>query len=46
MCDTVKEIGEVVGMETEKMLSMHVSIHEDHAGALVLAESIPPEFTP
>ena len=25
---------------------MHVSIHEDNAGALVLAETIPPEFTP
>jgi hypothetical protein len=23
-----------------------VSIHEDNAGALVLAETIPPEFTP
>ncbi len=25
---------------------MHVSIHEDNAGALVLAETIPPQFTP
>ncbi len=25
---------------------MHVSIHEDDAGALILAETIPHEFTP
>ena len=25
---------------------MHVSIHEDNAGALVLAETLPPQFTP
>ena len=46
VCDTVKEIGKVVGMETKKMSSIHVSIHEDNAGALVLAETIPPKFTP
>lgn len=26
--------------------AMHVSIHEDNAGALVLAETLPPQFTP
>ncbi len=46
VCDTVKEISEVIGMETKKMSSMHVSIHEDKAGALVLAETIPPESMP
>ena len=46
MCDIVKEIGEVVGLETKRMSSMHVSVHEDNAGALVLAETIPPEFIP
>eukprot|EP00804_Cyclotella_cryptica_P020101 CCRYP_014896-RA/>CCRYP_014896-RA protein AED:0.46 eAED:0.46 QI:0/-1/0/1/-1/0/1/0/80 len=25
---------------------MNVSIHEDNAGALVLAETLPPQFTP
>eukprot|EP00804_Cyclotella_cryptica_P024019 CCRYP_020058-RA/>CCRYP_020058-RA protein AED:0.35 eAED:0.35 QI:0/-1/0/1/-1/0/1/0/65 len=25
---------------------MKVSIHEDNAGALVLAETLPPQFTP
>jgi hypothetical protein len=44
--DIVKELGVVVGMETDKLVSMHVSIHEDNAGALVLAETIPPQFTP
>ncbi len=28
------------------MVLMHVSIHKDSAGALVLAETIPPQFTP
>ena len=28
------------------MSTMHVSIHEDNAGALVLAETLPPQFTP
>jgi hypothetical protein len=44
--DLVKEMGESLGLETEDMTSMHVSIHEDNAGALVLAETIPPQFTP
>jgi hypothetical protein len=44
--DIVKEIGDVVGLKTKDLVSMHVSIHEDNAGALVLAETIPPQFTP
>jgi hypothetical protein len=44
--DIVSEVGKVVGLETEDLVSMHVSIHEDNAGALVLAETIPPQFTP
>ena len=28
------------------MISTHVSIHEDNAAALVLAETLPPQFTP
>ena len=28
------------------MTTIKVSIHEDNAGALVLAETIPPQFTP
>ena len=44
--DIVKEIGETVGLETKDMVSMHVSVHEDNAGALILAETLPPQFTP
>ena len=31
---------------TIDMVLMHVSLHEDNTGALVLAETIPPQFTP
>jgi len=44
--DIVSEIGKTVGLETDDMATMHVSIHEDNAGALVLAETLPPQFTP
>jgi hypothetical protein len=44
--DVVTELGGVLGLDTKDLASMHVSIHEDNAGALVLAETIPPEFTP
>ena len=40
--DIVLEIGKVVGLATEDMVSMPISIHKDNAGALVLAETIPP----
>ena len=35
----------VVGLLSPQT-SMHVSIHEDNAGALILAETLPPQFTP
>ena len=44
--DIVKELGDVVGLATEDLVSMHVSVHEDNAGALVLAQTLPPQFTP
>lgn len=44
--DLVHEVGSRVGLPTEKLTTMHVSIHEDNAGALVLAQTIPPEYTP
>ena len=44
--DLVKEIGSVVDLPTKDLTSMHVSVHEDNAGALVLAETLPPQFTP
>ena len=46
VCDIVKEVGEVVGLATDDLSSKHVLVHEDNTGALVLAETIPPEFTP
>jgi hypothetical protein len=44
--DIVAEVGKAVGLETKDLVSMHVSIHEDNAGALILAQTIPPQFTP
>ena len=44
--DLVKEFGTVVGLPTQDLTLMHASIHEDNAGALVLAETLPPQFTP
>ncbi len=42
--DIVSEVGNVVGLATKDMVLMHVMIHEDNAGALVLAETIPSQF--
>jgi hypothetical protein len=44
--DIVAELGKVVGLPADDMTSMHVSVHEDNAGALILAETLPPQFTP
>ena len=44
--DQVAELGAVVGLKTDELTTMNVSIHEDNAGALVLAKTIPPQFTP
>ena len=44
--DVVQEMGESIGLATKDLTSMHISVHEDNAGALILAETIPPEFTP
>lgn len=40
------EIGKVARLPTEDMTKMHVSVHKDKSGALILAEIIPPQFTP
>ena len=42
----VKKVENGVGLPTEDLTSMYVSVHEDNAGALILAETIPPHFTP
>ena len=44
--DQVSELGAIVGLKTKDLTTMKVSIHKDNAGALVLAETIPPQFTP
>ena len=43
--DLAEFLGSIVGLPCEPT-SMQVSIHEDNAGALILAVMIPPEFTP
>ena len=41
----VKLLGPAVGLDVDNA-EMHVSIHEDNAGALVLADTLPPQYTP
>ena len=43
--DMLKNLCQVLKLP-DPSTSMHVSIHEDNAGALVLAETLPPQFTP
>ena len=43
--DLVEFLKSVVGLPTEPT-SMQVSIYEDNSGALVLANMLPPQFTP
>ena len=40
------EIGKAIGLPTEELVSMHFSVHENNVCALVLAQTIPPQFTP
>ena len=42
----VNEIGDAVGLRQSERAKMHIKIHEDNSGALVLAQTIPPQFTP
>ena len=44
--DIVTEFSKVIGLPSKDLALMHVSFHEDNAGALILAQTIPPEFTP
>ena len=46
MMDQVKELGAAVGLPTHKLMIMKVSIHDDNSGALILAQTISPQFTP
>ena len=42
----VHVVGTAVGLTHSENTKMHVTIHEDNAGALVLAQILPPPFTP
>lgn len=43
--DFVVEIGKAIGLPTEELV-LHVSVHENNVCALVLAQTMPPQFTP
>ncbi len=43
--EMVQSMAPVVGLPFDK-ITMNVSIHEDNAGALILADTLPPQFTP
>ncbi len=44
--DIMTEFDKVIGLPSKDLASMHVSVHKGNAGALILAQTIPPEFTP
>jgi len=44
--DQLAELREIVGLKTKDLTTMKVSIHEDNTDVLVLAQTIPPQFTP
>ena len=44
--DLVESVGKAVGLGNSTGPKMHVIIHEDNAGALILAKTVPPQFTP
>ncbi len=41
----VEFLGCAIGLPVDCTL-MHVCIHEDNAGALILADTLPPQYTP
>jgi hypothetical protein len=43
--DRVQSLADAVGIQAGDA-NMRVSVHEDNLGALVLAETLPPQFTP
>ena len=45
LIDIAKQLSTALGQELSES-TMQVSIHEDNAGALVLAQTLPPGFTP
>ena len=43
--DMVISLDKAIGLSISET-AMNVSIHEDNAGALILAKTLPPQFTP
>ena len=43
--DMVAVLGEAVGLPKD-LTTMLISVHEDNSGALILAETLPPQYTP
>ncbi len=41
----VNDLAQSVGLQSGEV-NMNISVHEDNSGALVLAETLPPQFTP
>ena len=41
----VNDLAQSVGLQSGEV-NMNISVHEDNSGALVLAEMMPPQFTP
>ena len=41
----VAVLGEAVGLPKD-LTTMLISVHEDNSGALILAETLPPQYTP
>ena len=44
--DLVEQVGSAVGLPPKERAKMHVTVHEDNAGALILAKMLPPQSTP
>ena len=44
--DLVEQVGSAVGLPPKERAKMHVTVHEDNAGALILTKMLPPQSTP
>ena len=44
--DTIDEVGKAVGLSLSEKTNLHIVIHEDNTRALILAQWVPPQFTP
>jgi len=44
--DLVDEVDSAVGISWNEKTNMHVVIHKDNANDLVLAQTLPPQYTP